>query len=152
MAGKFEVFSSADGRIFVILHPECGIDHERILNLLAEAGFDPATVTFLTSDEGQEAFTGGQECTIIPVDGNVANAPELEEAARCRAQSGPVVVVLVEGFVPDGLHPIAVKYGSQCGWSANDLRSQMTGTPDVTQPVDVSGNPVERPKSNPVKC
>lgn len=152
MADHFKVFSSGDGRIFVILHPACGVDRGRILDLLDEAGFDPALVTFLTPEEGQEKVAEGQECTIIPIDENVTDAVELDEAARHRAQSGRVIVVLADGFTPDGLHRIAVKYGSQCGWSAGHLGVQITGPQNVTQPVDALGYPVERSRSDPVKC
>ena len=152
MSGYIKVFSSGAGRIFVVLHPECAIDRESILALLIEAGFDLDAVSFLLPGEACEEVAAGEECTIIPIDGNVTGAPELDEAARCRAQSGRVVIVFAEGFAPEGLHPIAGKYGSQCGWSPAALREQIDSSSDLVPPADSSGAPIKRSRSNPVNC
>jgi hypothetical protein len=82
MSLHFKVFSSGAGRVIVVIHPECTIDRDSILALLIEAGFDPASVSFLSPDEAASEVAIGEECTIIPVDGNVTGAPELDEAAR----------------------------------------------------------------------
>lgn len=152
MSFHLKVFNNGAGRVFVVVHPECAIERESILALLIAAGFDPASVSFLSPDEAADEVAIGEECTIIPVDANVTDAPELDEAARCRAQNGRVVVVFAEGFAPEGLHPIASKYGSQCGWSPAALREQVGSNPAEVLPEDSSGAPIGRSRSNPVNC
>lgn len=153
MADDFEVVGGADDRITVILHHDAKISREAILELLRACGVDLEKISFLEPEEALNPAEVDDSCTLVPVDGETAELPELEEAARCRAQGGGAVVVLFgEGYAPEGLHPIAAKYGTQCGWRSEELETRVKGVPGSDNPLDAAGSPVDRPRSEQVKC
>ena len=154
MADEHMIVRNADGSVMVILHPACGVSREAILELLLEAGVKASAVTFIEPAQAQDVEAGeGPDCIIIPVDQSVSDAPELDEATRrCSQGGGSVVVVFGEGFSPTGLHPIAEKYGTQCGWSARELAPRISGSPHDGGPLDASGKSVSRSTTSQVKC
>lgn len=153
MAEEFKIVEAGPDRVTVILHPHSTISQDAVLELLRECGIDPDIVVFLQPDEAIASSEEIQGCTLIPIDDATAGSEELEDAARCRAQGGgAVIVVFGEGYAPDGLHPIAVKYGTQCGWRSEELAPRINGVEGQDGPVDASGAPIDRPKSEQVKC
>ena len=153
MADDFEILEMKDGRVLVILHPTCAISKEAILALLAELGVDRVAVTFLLPEEVAEHCTGIDDVpVVIPIDQASCDALELDAAGRqCGQAGGRVIVLFDEGFPYEGLHPIAEKYGTQCGWSAGQLKDCVKD-PVTAPPRNSGGTPVARPKSDQVKC
>lgn len=152
MADGYDVTAGKDGRIFVVLHPGCKIDKDEILALLRELGIDVTLVSFLHPDEVGECPDIGNAAVIIPIDEGTCDLPELDEAGRyCGQAGGRVVVLFGEAFPYEGLHPIAEKYGTQCGWSSDQLGSCIS-TDQVDSPRSASGSPVTRPGAGQVKC
>lgn len=152
MAAEFDVELDSEGRVIVILHADCQISKDEILALLRESGVDIEKVTFC--DPGGELSELDLEntSTIIPLDAETCDLPELEVAAlRCSDAGGRVVAVFGPIFSYEGMHPIADKYGTQCGWSPSDLASCIAG-PDGGPVLDVTGTEVQRPTPNQVKC
>lgn len=151
MANDYTVTKAADGALIVVLHSECKISRDEILALLRELGLDTTNVTFVDPD--QVAQCDGLESTpvIIPVDEATCDLPALDQAGRHCGQAGGRVIVL---FGPDypynDLHPIADKYGTQCGWSPDQLKVRISGETD--EPLSGSGAPVDRPVGREVKC
>jgi hypothetical protein len=151
MPNDFKIRRTDDGRVLVILHPSCAISKEAILALLAEVGVDEATVVFLLPEDAANCDSLDEVLVLIPVDQASCDAPELEAAGRqCGQAGGRVIIVFGESFPFEGLHPVADKYGTQCGWSADQLDACVK-RPDLT-PLSSGGAPVARPKSEQVKC
>lgn len=153
MTDDFEVVEATDGRITVILHHDAKISREAVIELLRACGVDPEKISFLEPEGAMDPTVVDESCTLVPVDGETAELPELEAAARCRAQGGGAVIVLfAEGYAPAGLHPIAAKYGTQCGWRSEELANRIGRVAGVDGPVDAGGSPVDRPAPSQVKC
>ncbi|MBZ9649746.1 hypothetical protein K9B33_19595 [Sphingobium sp. 3R8] len=152
VAQEFEIVKRFDGRIFVVLHTACTIDQSKILELLRDAGADLSVVVFIKPEDVQDTSYLDGSSVIIPLDEATCALPELEVAARqCNQSGGDIVVVFGEGFPYSDLHPIAEKYGTQCGWSADLLRIRIAGG-GGDDPRDASGVPVDRPEAGQVKC
>ena len=152
MPDDFEIRRTEGGRVLVILHPACTISKEAILELLAELGIDEAAVTFLLPEEAADCAGIDDMPVVIPIDQASCDAPDLDAASRqCGQAGGRVIILFGEAFPYEGLHPIAEKYGTQCGWSADQLDACMKN-PDLTPPCISDGTPVVRPKSDQVKC
>lgn len=152
MPNDFEIRKTEDGRVLVILHPACAISKEAILALLAELDVDEATVVFLQPQEVANCTGIDDVPVVIPIDQATCDAPELDAAGRqCGQAGGHVIILFGEAFLYEGLHPVAEKYGTQCGWSAAQLHACVKG-PDLPPPCSSGGTPVTRPKSNQVKC
>jgi hypothetical protein len=148
----FKIQRTEDGRVLVILHPACAISKQAILALLAELGIDEATVIFLLPEETANCGDINDVPVVIPIDQASCDAPELDAVGRrCGQAGGRVIILLGEAFPYGGLHPIAEKYGTQCGWSAAQLGA-CVGRTDLASPRSSGGTPVTRPKSNQVKC
>ncbi len=151
MAKGYEVLVGKGGRLLVVLHRACQITKGEILALLAEAGIDPATVTFVEPEGVAECGDLGDAAVIIPLDDVACDKPELESVGRQCGTAGARVVVL---FGPacsfKGLHPIADRYGTQCDWSAERLNGWIGGEEDV--PRDPTGNSAKRPAAREVVC
>jgi hypothetical protein len=142
-----------DGRVLVVLHPTCAITREAILALLAEMGVDGAAVIFLLPEEvAGYCIDIGDVPVVIPVDQASCEAPELDAAGRQCAQAGGRVIVLFgDDFAYEGLHPIAEKYGTQCGWSAPQLED-CANRPKSALPLSSGGTPIARPQPKQVEC
>ena len=152
MTDEFHYHRTADGHVLVILHPACAISRDAILALLAEIGIDLAAVTFLQPDEVATCSVIDGTPVVIPVDQACSNAPELDTAGRqCGQAGGGVIVLFGEDFSYTGLHPIAEKYGNQCGWSPDQLDVCLR-EPVATVPRTSGGIPLQRPQSEQVKC
>jgi hypothetical protein len=153
MTDDVEVVEGTDGRITVILHHDAKISREAVIELLRACGVYPDKISFLEPGDALDPAKMDESCTLFPVDEETADLPELEEAARCRAQGGGTVVVLFgEKYAPAGLHPIAANYGTQCGWRSEELASRVKRIAGADGPVDAGGSPVHRPEPNQVKC
>ena len=151
MSSAFETVTLKDGRVLVILHPACGISKEDILALLVELGVNPDLVTFLQPQETVD-FDLDAVPVVIPLDQASCDAPEVEEAGRRSAQAGGRVIVLIgPGFPYTDLHPLAEKYGAQCGWSAAQLGPCMSDA-EPPAPRSHDGTPIARPEAGQVKC
>ncbi|MEJ8630176.1 hypothetical protein P0F65_10665 [Sphingomonas sp. I4] len=86
MADDFEVFEDGRGSVLVMLHPDAAISRDEIIKLLVQAGADPDAITFVEPNDVDEADAKGQ-CVVIPIDRNVADAPNSSRppaAARSR--------------------------------------------------------------------
>ena len=153
MAEGLEIKKLKDGRVLVLLHPLCAITKEAILALLAELGIDPAIVIFLLPSEAAEQCTDIDDVpVIVPIDSACHDAPELVIAGRQFGQAGGCVVILSgDGFSYQGLHPVAEGYGTQCGWSAEALKSCIDGLGSAA-PRDSDGRLIARSESIQVKC
>ncbi len=152
MAEDFGIVEGANGRIFVILDPTCGVEKSRILELLSEMGVDPSAVIFMDPSEACELTDLQDDTILIPLNEETCNAVELDDAARhCGQAGGGVVVVFAAGFPYEGLHPIAEKYGTQCGWSADELNTIIDGEA-ADSPTDGTGSRRKRPSAEQVTC
>ena len=153
MADGYEVVRDGNGGVLVILHPAVAISREKILELLTQAGIDAASVVFIEPAEAIDA-DADDRCVVVPIDQTACDNPELAEAARHCAQAGSGVVVLFgEGFEYSGLHPIAAGYGTQCGWSPEELRPRLVeGDAPSIAPTNTDGAAVNRPRSKQVNC
>ena len=119
MKDSFKVASDAKGQIFVLLHERCKIGRQEILSLLEKAGFEPSQIIFLDASDNPDFNGLGSAPLIIPVDDESGDLPELDHAGLC---SGRVVVLLGPTCSIEGLHPLAKNYGTQCGWSVDQLK------------------------------
>lgn len=152
MSADFKMRKLKGGRVLVILHPTCAITKEAILALMAEFGIDEAAVVFLLPEEAANCGDIEDVAVVIPIDQANCDAPELEVAGRqCGQAGGRVVILFGEDFPFEGLHPVAEKFGTQCGWSADRLEACLT-SPDLAPPRSSGGAPVARPLSEQVKC
>ncbi len=152
MPDDFEIPRTGDGRVLVILHPACAISKEAILALLAELDVDEAAVVFLLPEEVANCTGIDDVPVVIPIDQASCDAPELDTAGRqCGQAGGRVIILFGEAFPYEGLHPIAEKYGTQCGWSAGQLDACVK-SPDLAPPCSSGGTLLTRPKSSQVKC
>lgn len=153
MADDFEVYEDGRGGVLVILHPDAAISREDVIELLVASGVNREAIAFVEPRDVGDAEVDDR-CVVIPIDANVANDPELAEAARlCAQSSSGVVVVLGQDFDHPALHPIADGYGTQCGWSPAELRpclEQDEGS--VPPPRDSAGGAVDRPRPSQVNC
>jgi hypothetical protein len=151
MANDYTVIKAADGNVVVVLHRECKISRDEILALLRELGFDTASVTFLEPGEVEDCKHLSGTPVIIPVDGATCDLPELAEAGRqCGTAGGRVIVLCGPDFSYDGLHPIAEKYGTQCGWSPDQLKVRVAG--QTNEPCSPSGGGKKRTGTSQVDC
>lgn len=154
MVDRYKTGKTFNGRVLVLRHPACTIPKDEILGLLQSASVDVTTVLFVepTAIHENDIDPGNDRC-LIPVDAEACEDLTIVNAGRQCAQSGcPVVVVFAEGFAYQGLHPVANGYGTQCGWSAGDVRDRLTGIVEIATPVDASGSPIDREDVNQVKC
>lgn len=152
MPEDFEVREAKDGRVLVILHPACSIGRAAILALLGELGIDETAVTFIEPENSAECRELDDVPVIVPIDLTSCDAPELDEAGRaCSNAGGRVIILLGETFPYKGVHPIAEKYGTQCGWSAKQLGDCLQG-PALPDPRSGDGKPLARPGPKQVKC
>jgi hypothetical protein len=69
---------------------------------------------------------------------------------HCGQAGGRVILVFGEAFSYEGLHPIADKFGTQCGWSAGLLGACVKSPKSA--PLSSKGAQVARPKTEQVKC
>lgn len=151
MPSDYTVTSAPDGRVVVVLHPECKISRDEIMALLQELGFDPLKVTFVEPEQASECDNLQDTPVIFPVDDATCDLPEIGNAAQhCGNAGGQVIVVLGPGSSYEGLHPIAEKYGTQCGWSPDQLKNCISGSADA--PSTSSGKPATRPGARQVDC
>lgn len=152
MPDDVEIRRTKDGRVFVVLHPVCTISKEAILALLAELNVDEKDVVFLLPEDVINCSAIDDMPMVIPIDQASCDAPELEAAGRLYGQTGGRVIVLFgDAFPYQGLHPVADKYGTQCGWSAVLLDACLKRT-DVAPPTSSGGTPATRPEPKQVKC
>lgn len=151
MADEYSVTMRDDGQVLVLLDAGCKIDRAEILALLQELGLDPSKVTFLEPDKVGECTDLKGAPVIIPIDEETCDLAELDNAGRhCGQAGGRVIVLFGPGYSYDGLHPTAEKYGTQCGWSSDQLRDCISG--EVDTPRDGAGAPVDRAEAREVKC
>lgn len=151
MTSEYQIVEK-DGRIFVVLAPACQIEKGKILDLLSEFGIDVSAVTFLSPDEVENCSDFEDAPVIFPLDQWTCDLPELDAAGRyCGQVGGRVIVLFDDGFPYAGLHPIAEKYGTQCGWSVDELAPRILNS-EADDPSSGSGTPVARPKAGQVKC
>ena len=152
MEDAYNVKTSADGQVIVILHANCQISNDQVLALLREAGVDVEKAVFLGPEDALSCDDLDDSLVVIPLDAEVCDQPELEDAARhCSGAGGQVVGVFGPGFAYDSLHPIADKYGKQCGWSPNDFASCIS-KPESDTVLDGTGAELKRPEPKQVKC
>jgi hypothetical protein len=152
MLDNFEIRRTEGGRVLVILHPACAISKQAILALLAELGVDEASVVFLLPEDVANCNGIDDVPVVIPIDQAICDAPELDAAGRqCGQAGGHVIILFGEAFAYEGLHPVAEKYGTQCGWSAAQLDACVKGA-DLAPPSSSGGTPLTRPESEQVKC
>lgn len=152
MPDDFEIRRTEDGRVFVVLHPVCTISKEAILALLAELNVEEKDVVFLLPEDVADCSGIDDMPMVIPIDQASCDAPELDTAGRqCGQAGGRVIILFGDKFPYEGLHPVAEKYGTQCGWSAVQLDACVK-RPDLAPPTSSGGTPVTRPKSQQVKC
>jgi hypothetical protein len=151
MSDDFEIRMGDGGRVLVVLHHACTVSREAILALLAELGIEESAVVFVLPEDAVK-HCADDVPVVIPIDQDSCDAPELETAGRqCGQAGGRIVVLFGDTFSHEGLHPIAEKYGAQCGWSAEQLKDCLND-PVAAQPRNSGGQPVSRPKSEQVKC
>lgn len=152
MAKEYEVKMHSDGRIIVILHEECNISREEILSLIREAGLDLQRVIFLTPEDALSCETLENASVIIPLDSETCNAADLESAAQhCVNAGARIIAVFGPGFSYTALHPIADKYGTQCGWSSSALSSRIVES-NTDHPLDSTDSKLKRADSKQVIC
>lgn len=147
MKDNFDMVGGAKRQIFVLLHPGCGIGREEVLSLFVKAGFDPSQIIFLDAADNPDCSGLGSAPLIIPVDDGSGDLPELDHAGRC---SGRVVVLLGPTCSIEGLHPLAKKYGTQCGWSADQLKDCVSD--EGSPPRDASGSDARWDDTKQVNC
>lgn len=141
-----------DGRVIVLTRPDSTPAEDDIVALLIECDIDPETVTFVDPCDLEDLDDLEGVPVIVAIDQSTCEAPELEEGARhCAQAGGSVIVVFGDGFQFDGLHPIAADYGTQCGWSPEQLGPRLKADSDCA-PLTPSGDPVDRSAARPVKC
>lgn len=147
----YDIVMGLGGRVFVLLHRGCKIAQDKILALLQELGVDASQVTFVEPDQLSDNASLEQACLIIPIDQEPCDLPEVDNAGRtCGQAGGRVVVLFGPDYSHDGLHPIAEKYGTQCGWSADQLKDCIIGGADA--PRTASGAPAKRSRVGQVNC
>lgn len=152
MPNEFDLSTTADRQVIVILHADCQISQEAILSLLHEAGIDIEAVIFLGPDEASSCADLDDTPVVIPLDAAVCDQPDLEVAARyCSNAGGRVITIFGPEFSYDSLHPIAEKYGTQCDWSPGHLASHISES-EADTPIDAKGSEVRRLLPNQVKC
>lgn len=151
MAEEYNVTLGNDGKVVVMLSPACKVGKEEILALLRELGWDASNVVFVEPDQVGECGDLKKVPVIIPIDEAICDLPELNEAGRqCGNAGGHLIVLFGPGYSYEGLHPIADKYGTQCGWSADQLKDCISG--EANPPRDAAGAPAERSEAREVKC
>lgn len=152
MADDFKIRRTEDARILVILHPACAIGKEAILALLAELSIDESAVVFLRPEEVANYSGIDDVPVLIPIDKASCDAPELDAAGRhCGQARGRVIILFGAGFSYERLHPVADKYGTQSGWSVDQLNACIKGS-DLAPPRSSGGTLVTRPQPGQVKC
>ena len=152
MGKGFETLLVANGRVIVILHVGCKASKDDILNLLNAVGIDPEMVTFVEPEAPLNPEDLGDSTVLIPINEETCDAPALANVGlQCGQAGNQVIVILEPGFAFSGLNPIAEKYGTQCGWSADDLRRCVSKT-EPGEPTDSSGTPVARASAKQVDC
>lgn len=152
MSDAYDVVVADDGRVVVLIHPNLTIDREKVVALLVECGTDPSNISFVDPAELEHVDDLNGVPIIVPIDKSMCDEPGIEDGARHCAQSGgSVIVVFCEGFEFEGLHPIAADYGTQCGWSPDQLAPRLKPQADCP-PLQPSGEPVGRSSARPVKC
>jgi len=153
MSKGYQAKMPSDGQVFVVLHTKCQISSEEILSLLQEAGIDPEDVVFVTPEGALSCADIGDNPVLIPLDAEACDAADLELAARhCGNAGARVIAVFGPGFSYAGLHPIADKYGTQCGWSSRNVSSCISGPDNDSPPVDGTGSKTRRHRVKPVDC
>lgn len=151
MSDDYEVVA-ADGKVIVIIRPGAAVDKDAITALLVECGVDPSAISFVEPAEIERCGEIVGVPVIFPVDATTSDAPDLEICAgHCAQAGGTVVVVFDQGFPFEGIHPIAADYGTQCGWSPDQLAPRIAPDADCP-PLESSGRPVERSRARQVKC
>lgn len=151
MANEYEVTVGNDGKVVVVLSPACKVGKEEILALLRELGLDASNVVFVEPDQVGECGDLHGTPVIIPVDEATCDLPELGDAGRhCGSVGGRVIVLCGPGYSYEGLHPIADKYGTQCGWAADQLTVRISGETD--EPCSPSGARKKRSDAGQVVC
>lgn len=121
----------ANASVIVVLHPACKISRDDILALLRELGLSTSEITFLEPDQVGECGDLNNKSIIIPIDDTTYDLPELVETGRCCGDGGGRVIVLCgPGYSYEGVHPVADKYGTQCGWSPDQLKARISGQTD----------------------
>lgn len=152
MSDANEVVVAEKNRVVVLTSPGSTPADDEIVALLTACDVDPEAVTFVDPCETENLEDLEGVPVIVAIDQNTCDAPELEQGARSCAQAGgSVIVVFGDGFQFDGLHPIAADYGTQCGWSPEQLGPRLKADPDCA-PLTPSGDPVDRSAARPVKC
>ena len=152
MSAAYDVRIAGDGKVIVLLHPSATIDRASVVELLVSCGIDPAMILFLDPGEAKECAGLDGAPVVVPIDGVGADEAELEEGARdCAQAGGRVIVVLDAAYPSQGLHPIASNYGTQCGWSPEQLGPRLGGDA-ASGPLSGSGDPAQWSSSKPVKC
>lgn len=151
MTNEYTVSKGADGALIVVLHPKCGISREEILALLAGLGLDTSEVAFVEPDQAENCEGLQGVPVLIPIDEMTCNLPELDQAGRHCAQAGGRVIALFgPDYSHDGLHPIADKYGTQCGWAVDQLSVRISGQTD--EPCTSTGAIKMRTSAKQVDC
>ena len=141
-----------DGRVIVLTRADSTPAEDEIVALLIGCDIDPEKVTFVDPCDLEDLDDLQGVPVIVAIDQSTCEAPELEEGARhCAQAGGSVIVVFGDGFQFDGLHPIAADYGTQCGWSPEQLGPRRKADSDCA-PLTPSGDPVDRSAARPVKC
>jgi len=152
MGKGFETLMVGNGRVIVILHVGCTVSKDDILNLLNAVGIDPEMVTFVEPKVPINLGVIGESTVLIPVNEETCDSLELDNAGLQCGQAGHQVIVILEpGFAFSGLHPIAEKYGTQCGWSADGLRTCLSKT-EHDEPTNSGGTRVPRASAKQVDC
>jgi hypothetical protein len=151
MTNGYTVSKGADGALIVVLHPKCKISRDEILALLRGLGFDTSKVAFIEPDQAEQCEGLEGTPVIIPIDETTCRLPELDQAGRhCGQAGGRVIVLFGPDYSHEGLHSIADKYGTQCGWSADQLSVRISGQTD--QPCTPTGTSKKRTNAKQVNC
>lgn len=140
-------------KVVVLIQDVCKITHEQVEQLLKDAKLDvdEEVVIATNLDEISKLDVDGHPLLLI-IDDQNCNDTEAEQIARQAAAAGAkVFVIFGEGFDFVGLHPIAKKYGTQCGWSAKEISDKISAEDD-NSPTDTTGEPQTRVRPDQVKC
>lgn len=140
-------------KILVIFNQkDCNVSDEELEELIdqLEAEIDKPTII---TDEQQLDEVMSSDCTLIViVDHTNCESDDLDRLVMRFASNGSnVILVFAKNFEYEGLHPIAEKYGTQCGWSSSEL-SEKIDDPISSEPTDSSTAAAKRKDASQVSC
>lgn len=139
-------------KVVIFVHEDSEVADEEVMQLLDQLEIQIENPVIVNNEEQLADAMSPESILIVIIDHVTCESEDIDGMVmRVASNSADVILVFANNFEYEGLHPIAEKYGTQCGWSPIEL-SEKIGDPVSSIPTDSSAAAATRKDPKQVSC